>query len=67
MKYTLKAIRVNKGMTQEEASRGIGISVETLANYEKGLTYPDIPILKQIEKFYGVSYNDIKFLERNYN
>lgn len=62
MKYTLKAIRVNRNKTQEEASKGIGISVETLANYEKGITYPDIPILKKIEKYYDVNYNEIDFL-----
>ena len=61
MKLTLKAIRINRGETQEEASKGIGISVETLANYEKGLTYPDIPILKRIEEYYNVSYNEINF------
>lgn len=61
MKYTLKAIRINKGETQEEASKCIGISVETLANYEKGITYPDIVILKKIEKHYGINYNDIDF------
>ncbi|MEE0929572.1 MAG: helix-turn-helix transcriptional regulator [Acutalibacteraceae bacterium] len=61
MKYSLKAIRINKGDTQEQASKGIGISVETLANYEKGITYPDIPILKKIEKYYNVNYNDIDF------
>lgn len=61
MKYSLRAIRINKGNTQEEAAKGIEISVETLANYEKGLTYPDIPVLKRIEKYYGVNYNDIDF------
>lgn len=61
MQYSLRAIRVNKGETQEEASKAIGIRVETLANYEKGITYPDIPILKKIEKHYGVNYNDIDF------
>ena len=61
MKYSLKAIRVNKGKTQEEAAKGIGVSVETLANYEKGVTYPDIPVLKKIEDYYGVNYNDIDF------
>lgn len=35
IKYSLKAIRINKKETQEEAAKGIGISVETLANYEK--------------------------------
>lgn len=61
MQYSLKAIRINKGETQEQSARGIGISIETLANYEKGITYPDIPTLKKIEKYYGVSYNDIDF------
>ena len=61
MKITLKAIRINKGETQEEAAKGIGIAVETLANYEKGLTFPDIPVLQKIEQHYGVSYNDINF------
>lgn len=67
MKCTMKAIRVNKGLTQEQAAKGIGISAETLANYEKGITFPDIPILKKIENFYNVSYNDIIFLENNYS
>jgi len=62
MQYSLKAIRINKGETQEEAAKGIGISVETLANYEKGNTYPDVPILKKIEKHYGVKYEEIDFL-----
>ena len=61
MKYSLKAIRINKGDTQEQASKGIGISIETLANYEKGITFPDIPTLKRIEKYYNVNYNDIDF------
>lgn len=61
MRYSLKAIRVNRSETQEQASKGIGISVETLANYEKGITYPDIPTLKRIEKYYEVNYNDIDF------
>lgn len=61
MRYSLKAIRINKGVTQEQAAKGIGISVETLANYEKGLTYPDIPTLKRIEKYYEVKYDDINF------
>lgn len=61
MKYSLKAIRINKGETQEQAAKGIGISVETLANYERGITYPDIPVLKRIEEHYGTNYNDIDF------
>ncbi len=62
MQYSLKAIRINKGETQEQSAKAIGISVETLINYEAGKTYPDIPTLKKIEEHYNVSYNDIDFL-----
>ena len=48
MKVTLKAARINKGLSQEEAAKLIGVSVDTLGNYERGITYPDIPILKNI-------------------
>ena len=61
MKLTLKALRVNKGFSQEKAATLIGISVETLANYEKGITYPDIPVLKKIEEVYDTSYDKINF------
>lgn len=61
MKYSLRAIRINRKETQEQAAKGIGISVETLANYEKGITYPDIPMLQRIEEYYNVNYNDIDF------
>ena len=65
LKITLKAARVSKGLTQKDAAKLIGITVETLANYEKGKTYPDIPILKMIEDTYDVRYNQLIFLPEN--
>ncbi len=62
MKITLKAARNNKKLSQEEAAELIGVSVDTLSNYERGITYPDIPILKKIEEVYEVEYADIIFL-----
>lgn len=62
MALTLKAARVNKGMTQEEAAKLLGINVGTLINYEAGKTFPDVPMITRIEKLYGVTYNDIDFL-----
>lgn len=62
MQYTLKALRVNKGKTQEQAAKDLGIAVETLANYEKARTFPKIEMVKKIEKYYGTSYDDINFL-----
>lgn len=62
MAMTLKAARVNKGLTQSEAAELIGISTDTLSNYERAKSFPDIPTLKKIEEVYSVGYNDIIFL-----
>jgi transcriptional regulator with XRE-family HTH domain len=59
---TLKAARVNKGYTQKEVAKLIGVSKETLSNYERGLTHPNISIVKKIEKLYDVSYDEFIFL-----
>ena len=61
MQLTLRAIRTNKDLSQEEAAKLIGISVDTLRNYERGKSFPDIPILKKIEDIYGVKYENINF------
>jgi len=62
MALTLKAARVNAGLTQAEAAKQIGISTATLFNYENGTSYPDVPVLKRIEQVYGVEYKNIFFL-----
>lgn len=61
-KYTLKILRVMKGYTQEQAAELIGVSPDTLSNYERGKSYPDVPIINKIEEVYEVSYNQIIFL-----
>lgn len=65
MAITLKSARVNKGLTQAKAAELIGIKVDTLGNYERGKTFPDVPIIKKIEEVYGVSYSDLIFLPSN--
>ena len=66
MPITLKSARVNKELTQVEAAKMIGITVDTLSNYERGKSYPDVPIIKRIEEVYGVSYSDLIFLPKDY-
>lgn len=59
---TLKAARVNAGLTQKKAAEMLGISEYTLINYEKGKSSPDVRVLKKIENLYGVPYHRIIFL-----
>lgn len=63
---TLKQARELKGYNQEEAAKLIGISKDTLGNYERGKSYPDVPIIRRIEELYGVPYNRLIFLPLDY-
>ena len=64
---TLKQARELKGYNQEEAAKLIGISKDTLGNYERGKSYPDVPIIRRIEELYGVPYNRLIFLPLDYD
>lgn len=66
VKFTLKTIREMRGLSQIEAAKAIGISVDTLSNYERGKSYPDIPVLRKIEKTYNIKYNQLIFLPLDY-
>lgn len=59
---TLASARKNAGYTQVEASKLLGISPETLGNYEAAKSFPSVPIIKKMEHLYGVEYKDINFL-----
>ncbi len=62
-KFTLKACRVNKGLTIKEAAKMLNISEFTLLNYEAGKTFPTVPVISKIENLYGISYDEIIFLQ----
>ena len=66
-KMPLKIARELKGLTQAEAAKLIGVSVDTLGNYERGKSYPDIPILRRIEEVYGIPYDRLIFLPLDYD
>jgi transcriptional regulator with XRE-family HTH domain len=66
-KYTLKTARELNGLKQKDAAKLLGISVDTLRNYERGKSYPDIPILKKIEELYKLPYSRIIFLPLDYD
>lgn len=59
--FTLKTARERKGLKQAEDTKKIGISVDTLGNYERGKSYPDIPVLRKIEEVYEIPYSRLIF------
>ena len=62
IRFTLKTIREARGYSQTEAAKLIGVSTDTLSNYERGKSYPDIPVLRKIEEVYNINYNQLIFL-----
>ena len=62
MEITLKAARINKNLTQEEAGKLIGVSADVISNWERAISFPNVLQLKAIEKVYGVEYKQLIFL-----
>lgn len=59
LKITLKAARVNAGMTQSEAAEAAGVTVQTVCNWENGKTEPSPLDVFGLCSIYGVSVDDI--------
>lgn len=62
MKISIRAARVNVGLSQKEAAIRLGISNKTLGNWENGITYPPADKIPVICELYGVSYDNLNFL-----
>jgi DNA-binding XRE family transcriptional regulator len=62
MKLTLKGIRNNLNLTQQEMAEKLSITKETYQNYENYKTFPDVKIVKKIIQISGVDFDDIIFL-----
>lgn len=65
MAITLRAARVNSGLDQKTAAIRLGVTPETLGNWERGNTFPNVPQISALERLYGVNYADINFFPQN--
>lgn len=64
-KMTLRAARVNAGLSQYQAAEQLEISNKTLGNWETGRSYPPADKIDKICQLYGVSYDDLTFLPKD--
>ena len=62
MKITLRGARANAGMTQDYVAKAIGVSVSTVKNWEKGITFPNQPQIEKLCDLYNVPYDGLNFL-----
>ena len=57
-KITLRAARVNAGLTQHEAAKRVHKSTMTIVNWEKGITTPSYADLILLSSIYGWPADD---------
>lgn len=55
----LKKFRLAKGLTQEQAADALHVNAQTVSRWECGTTMPDVMLLPEIAKLYGVTVDDL--------
>lgn len=56
---TIKKLRTERGITQEELANKIGVSFQAISKWETNTTTPDIAIIPQLALFFGVSIDSL--------
>lgn len=63
LKISLAAARVNAGFTQAEVAEKMGVTANTVVNWEKGKATPSIVAARQLANLYGLELSNIFFPE----
>lgn len=61
MSISLRAARVNAGLTQKEVAKRVGISNTTLCKYEQGKESPPVNLAIALCELYKMDFNSIFF------
>ena len=59
MAISIKAARVNAGLTQEEVAKALKKSKNTIVSYEAYTSSPDITLAIAMAELFGMSLSDI--------
>ncbi len=63
----LKNARNNKRLTQEQAAEALGVSRQTISNWENNKSYPDIISVIKMSDIYSVSLDHLLKEEKSMN
>ena len=55
----LRRLRLTKGLTQEQLAATLGVSIQSVSRWECGNTLPDVMLLPEIARLYGVTVDDL--------
>lgn len=59
LQISLAAARVNAGMTQEDVSKALKVSKNTIVSWEKGATEPTISRVRELSELYNIPLDNI--------
>ena len=62
LKISIRAARVNAGLSQKEVAGYLGVSNKTIGSWENGTTFPPADKIPEICELYGVPYDNLNFL-----
>ena len=60
----LKALRKEKNISQEKLAAYLGISYQAISKWENGNAYPDIQLLPDIARFFGITIDELLQVEK---
>lgn len=60
----LKNLRKEKGISQEKLADYLGISFQAVSKWENDNTYPDISLLPEISRFFGITVDELLQVEK---
>lgn len=64
LKITIEAARVNAHLTQDEASKRLGVTRQTLYNWENGIVCPSLKNVVKLSELYDIPVDNLDFLPR---
>lgn len=57
--HNLRKLRLDKQLTQEQAAAQLGVSAQAVSRWETSTTLPDVMLLPEIARLYGVLVDDL--------
>lgn len=60
-RVSIKALRIDRGMTQEELAKALNVTKKTVGSWEQGKTRPKLDKIEAICETLGVTYDSIRW------
>lgn len=60
---TLRAARVNAGLSRNNAAALLRVNPSTLQKWEAGVRFPNWKDLMEIQKIYNIAFSELRFID----